>query len=295
MIVDPLAFRIDDFILRVAVFELLARSVNMRVVAAVLEGALALALVEQATRYLAESDPILLTQVLFRGARRMEVRRDDKVASLPADGARSEVMLGRALIVGGTPRANTLQAEDMIAAVKHSELTPGSEYSRQANLTLSVVLSIEGASLRRVFLSELVRVRATIAIPTAVRLEEHAYFLLGLAPEPASLPLAREKLLDPGVVLIVGPLAKVISASKVVDLSCTDGFDDADLARHWVIAQDDPLADLPLRQLIVILKVVWVVLLGWATEVISILWWGHLRWCSIELIRHVLDAVEEEL
>ena len=246
MIVDPLAFRIDDFILRVAVFEFLARSVNMRVVAAVLEGALALALVEQATRYLAESDPILLTQVLFRGTRCMEVRRDDKVASLPADGARPEVMLCRALVVGGTPRADTLQTEDMIAAVEHSKLTPGGEHSRQANLTLSVVLSIEGARLRRVFLSELMRIRATVTIPTAVRLEEHAYFLLGFASKPTSLPLAREKLLDPGVVLIVRPLAKVISASKVVDLSCTDGLDNADLARHRVIAQDDTFADLPL-------------------------------------------------
>ena len=147
MIVDPLAFRIDDFILRVAVFELLARSVNMRVVAAVLEGALALAFVEQATRYLAKSDPILLTQVLFRCTRRMEVGRDDKVASLPADGARPEVMLGRALVVGGTPRADTLQAEDMIAAVEHSELSPGGEHTGQANLTLRIVLSIEGARL----------------------------------------------------------------------------------------------------------------------------------------------------
>ena len=125
MIVNPLAFRIDDFILRVAVLELLARSVNMRVVAAVLEGAIALALVEQATRYLAQSDPILLTKVLFRGTRRMEVGRDDKVASLPADWARSEVMLSRALVIGGTPRADTLQAEDVIAAVEYSKLTPG--------------------------------------------------------------------------------------------------------------------------------------------------------------------------
>ena len=125
MIVNPLAFRIDDFILRVAVLELLARSVNMRVVAAVLEGALALALVEQATRYLSQSDPILLTKVLFRGTRRMEVGRDDKVASLPADWARSEVMLSRALVIGGTPRADTLQAEDVIAAVEYSKLTPG--------------------------------------------------------------------------------------------------------------------------------------------------------------------------
>ena len=297
MIVNPLAFRIDDFILRVAVLELLARSVNMRVVAAVLEGALALALVEQATRYLAQSDPILLTKVLFRGTRRMEVGRDDKVASLPADWARSEVMLSRALVIGGTPRADTLQAEDVIAAVEYSKLTPGGKHTRQANLTLSVVLSIEGARLRRVFLSELVRVRATIAIPTAVRLEEHANFFLGLTPEPASLPLAREKLLDPGIVLIVRPLAKLISATKVggIDLSCTNGLDDADLARHRVIAQNDPLTNLPLRQLIIILKVVWVVLRRAAKVSILLLHWWHLGWCTIELICHVLDAIEEEL
>ena len=52
----------------------------------------------------------------------MIVGWNDEIAGLTADGARAEVVLGRALIVSCTPRSNTLQAENVITAVKHAKL-----------------------------------------------------------------------------------------------------------------------------------------------------------------------------
>ena len=52
----------------------------------------------------------------------MIVGWNDKITGLSADGARAEVVLGGTLIVGCTPRSNTLQAENVITAVKHAKL-----------------------------------------------------------------------------------------------------------------------------------------------------------------------------
>lgn len=107
----------------------------------------------------------------------MRVRRDDQVAGLTTDRARSEVMLRRALVVSGTPRANTLQAEDVIAAIKHSKLLTICQHFFEADLTLSIILFVE--SLMRlgnlgmvglVFVAEL----ALVSIPAAIGLEESA-------------------------------------------------------------------------------------------------------------------------
>ena len=73
MVVDPLALRVDYFILSVAVLELVTRLVDVRVVATVLEGALTTAFIEQATWDLAKCVPVLLAKRLLSRARRMEV------------------------------------------------------------------------------------------------------------------------------------------------------------------------------------------------------------------------------
>ena len=163
----------------------------MRIVATVSEWALAFALVKEATRYLAQCASILLTKIFLRRTDRMEIGWDNKVAGLPADRTSSEVVLGCAFVVGGTPGTNALEAEDVIAAVKHSELTARGEYFSQTDLTLGVIFLIECTCLCRIFLCELVCKLATIAISTAVRLEEHAYLLFGLSTESATLPLTR--------------------------------------------------------------------------------------------------------
>ena len=52
MIVDPLAFRVNDLILRVTVLKVLASLGNVRVHTAVAEGTLTLSFVEQPAWYL---------------------------------------------------------------------------------------------------------------------------------------------------------------------------------------------------------------------------------------------------
>lgn len=75
----------------------------------------------------------------------MVVRRNHQVASLTADGARSEVVLRGALVVGGTPRTDALEAENMVALVQHAELAPRTQHILQTNLALLVISLIEGA------------------------------------------------------------------------------------------------------------------------------------------------------
>ena len=72
----------------------------------------------------------------------MEEGWNDKVARLAADRARPEVMLSCALVISGTPRSDTLEAEDMITAVKHAELPTRGQNISEANLALSIILSI---------------------------------------------------------------------------------------------------------------------------------------------------------
>ena len=124
MIINPLTFRIDKFIVSIAVFKVVPLFIIVSIEAAILEWALAFAFVKHAARYFPKCCLVLLTEVLLVASSCMIVRWNDKVAGLTADGARAEVMLGRALIVGCTPRSNTLQAENVITAVKHTKLAP---------------------------------------------------------------------------------------------------------------------------------------------------------------------------
>ncbi len=60
MILDPLTFRINDFILRVAIFKLFSRLCRMGIHATISELALTLSLVENATRNLTKGRPIFI-------------------------------------------------------------------------------------------------------------------------------------------------------------------------------------------------------------------------------------------
>lgn len=64
-VVNPLALRVNPLVIRIAVMELVAVLVNVRVEAAVLEGALTLPFVEVATWNLPEHGLVLLDQVVF--------------------------------------------------------------------------------------------------------------------------------------------------------------------------------------------------------------------------------------
>ena len=75
----------------------------MTVHAAVAERTLTLALVEQSTWNLLKRPLVLLYEIVFVGAYSMEVRRDNQIAGLTANGTRAVVMLGRSFVVSGTP------------------------------------------------------------------------------------------------------------------------------------------------------------------------------------------------
>ena len=73
MVVDPLALRVDYFILSVAVLELVTRFVDVRVMATVLEGTFATTFVKQAARDLAKRVPVLLAKRFLSRTRCMEI------------------------------------------------------------------------------------------------------------------------------------------------------------------------------------------------------------------------------
>ena len=75
----------------------------MSIHTAVAEGALTLAFIKQPTRYLPECGLVLLDELILVAAHAMIVRRNHQVARLTADGASTIVVLGRALVVGGSP------------------------------------------------------------------------------------------------------------------------------------------------------------------------------------------------
>ena len=77
MIVNPLAFRVNDFVLRIAVLELSTVLLGMRVHAAVTEGALALPFVEQAARDLLQRRLVVINKSILVAAHAMIVRRYD--------------------------------------------------------------------------------------------------------------------------------------------------------------------------------------------------------------------------
>ena len=203
----------------------------------------------------------------------------------------------------------------MVALIEHSKLAARGQDTLQANLTLGVVLSIKGACLCRAFFTHLVRIGTTITVPAAIRLEEHAYLFLGLIGCTA-LPLTGEELFNPGVVLLVVPVTKVVilpstSAKASIYLSGADRFDETDLDWNRVIAQDDSLAYLTLGQLVIVLEVVWIVATVASRSIIAIIhhhWWLprhhriilhmhllHLHWTdtsAAKLTCHVLNARE---
>ena len=122
MIIDPLSLGIDKLILGITIFEVVSLLVNMRVEAAIFERAFTLSFIKHTARYFSQCLLVLITKVFFVDPSRMKVGWNDKITGLTADGARTEVVLGRALIVGCTPRSNTLQAENVITGVKHTKL-----------------------------------------------------------------------------------------------------------------------------------------------------------------------------
>ena len=103
MIIDPLSLRIDNFILGITIFKLVSLLVNMSIEAAIFERTLTLAFIKHTARYFCQCLLVLLTEVFFVNPCCMKVGRNNKIAGLTTDGARAEMVLGSALIVGCTP------------------------------------------------------------------------------------------------------------------------------------------------------------------------------------------------
>ena len=234
-----------------------------------------------------EDTLIFFNEIILGGADCMEEGGNDQVARLAADRARAEVVLRCALVIGGAPRSDALQAEDVVALVKHAELPTAFEHFAETNLALFVVSGVVGSCLGGQLVVQVVAESALRAVAAAVGGEVRANALLGLAAGH----LVRQEIVDASFVFVFVALVPLVVLFLPVHahLLCPNGLDNADLARNRVVAEDDPLSELSFRQLVIILEVVRVVvLLRWLVVVSH----HHLRllaakltWLELGLLR----------
>jgi hypothetical protein len=148
----------------------------MRVVAAVLEGTLLPAPVEQPARDLLERSLVLGNELVFlRPALDHVARGDHQVGVAAARGTRPVVELAHPLVEGRPPPADALQAEHVVTPVQDAELEPLLDNRLQADATL-LVQAVDRVVLRRLghLVSILVQVFAGGAVPAVASLLELA-------------------------------------------------------------------------------------------------------------------------
>ena len=236
MIINPLSLRIDKLIISITIFEVVSLLVNMSIEAAIFERAFTLAFIKHTARNFSQCLLVLINKVFFVDPYRFKVRWNDKITGLTADGASSEVVLGRALIVGCTPRSNALQAENVITAVKHTKLASWCQHLFKANLAFCIILSIKIiiACLEGWYIvTLLVRKAALGPILAAIWLKEHADALLW-----RSSTLVLQELIYPGVILVwTIPIFELILVSIKANLPCSNSLYNTNFYWNRVIAE----------------------------------------------------------
>ena len=97
----------------------------MRIEATIFKWTISFASIKHFAWYLCQCILVALQEfILLFSLFHMVIRGNYKVTGASADGTRPKMMLGSPLVIGGSPRTNTLQTEYVVTLVQYSKLLP---------------------------------------------------------------------------------------------------------------------------------------------------------------------------